>query len=109
LYRASHRPHQPQRAGAAARICEGSIDPYLARSALAPGLCSKADFVICWRLVFPVFPIGARMTANSRPQEAEANFSTLGAGTVGEILRRQRQAHGISVDEIATILRIRPA
>lgn len=48
------------------------------------------------------------MSASSRPQEAEESFSTSGSGTVGEILRSQRQAHGISLDEIATILRIRP-
>jgi cytoskeleton protein RodZ len=49
------------------------------------------------------------MSASSRPQEAEESLSTNGTGTVGEILRSQRQAHGISLEEIATILRIRPA
>ena len=49
------------------------------------------------------------MSASSRPQEAEESFFPNGNGTVGEILRSQRQAHGISLEEIATILRIRPA
>src|SRR5581483_871187 len=48
------------------------------------------------------------MSARSRPQEAEETSSMNESGTVGEILRSQRQAHGISLDEIATILRIRP-
>src|SRR5258706_5401603 len=48
------------------------------------------------------------MTARSRPQEAEESISMSDSGTVGEILRRQRAAHEISLEEIATILRIRP-